>query len=168
MIAFSPCTRPLNVLEPTRKGSNKLYVRRVLISRDTDLLPGWLRFVRLVVDSADLPLNVSREMVQKSPVFGAIGKAVTNRILQEITKIAEKEPEKFAKLWEAFGPVLKEGLYEDPESGDLLFEIARFATSTDPEGKRTLKDYVASLRPNQTAIYYLTGEDAKRLASSPH
>jgi molecular chaperone HtpG len=167
VLAFIPGSRPLDLFDPARKGRNKLYVRRVLISRDTDLLPGWLRFVRLVVDSADLPLNVSREMVQKSPVFGAIGKAVTNRILQEITKLAEKEPEKFAKLWENFGAVLKEGLYEDPERRDQLFEIARFATSTEPEGKRTLKDYVAALRPNQTAIYYLTGEDAKRLASSP-
>jgi molecular chaperone HtpG len=167
VLAFIPGLRPLDLFDPARKGRNKLYVRRVLISRDTDLLPGWLRFVRLVVDSADLPLNVSREMVQKSPVFGAIGKAVTNRILQEITKLAEKEPEKFAKLWENFGAVLKEGLYEDPERRDQLFEIARFATSTEPEGKRTLKDYVAALRPNQTAIYYLTGEDAKRLASSP-
>ncbi|GAC1335439.1 MAG: molecular chaperone HtpG [Beijerinckiaceae bacterium] len=167
VLAFIPGSRPLDLFDPARKGRNKLYVRRVLISRDTDLLPGWLRFVRLVVDSADLPLNVSREMVQKSPVFGAIGKAVTNRILQEITKLAEKEPEKFTKLWEAFGPVLKEGLYEDPERRDQLFEIARFATSIDPDGKRTLKDYVAALRPNQTAIYYLTGDDAKRLASSP-
>jgi molecular chaperone HtpG len=167
VLAFIPGSRPLDLFDPARKGRNKLYVRRVLISRDTDLLPGWLRFVRLVVDSADLPLNVSREMVQKSPVFGAIGKAVTNRILQEITKLAEKEPEKFTKLWENFGAVLKEGLYEDPERRDQLFEIARFATSTEPEGKRTLKDYVAALRPNQTAIYYLTGEDAKRLASSP-
>ncbi|MEA2840152.1 MAG: molecular chaperone HtpG [Methylobacteriaceae bacterium] len=167
VLAFIPGSRPLDLFDPARKGHNKLYVRRVLISRDSDLLPGWLRFVRLVVDSADLPLNVSREMVQKSPVFGAIGKAVTNRILQEVVKLADKEPEKFAKLWEAFGPVLKEGLYEDPERRDQLFEIARFATSTDPEGKRTLREYVASLRENQTAIYYLTGEDAKRLASSP-
>jgi molecular chaperone HtpG len=167
VLAFVPGSRPLDLFDPARKGRNKLYVRRVLISRDTDLLPGWLRFVRLVVDSADLPLNVSREMVQKSPVFGAIGKAVTNRILQEIKTLAEKEPEKFAKLWDNFGAVLKEGLYEDPERRDQLFEIARFTTSVDPEGKRTLKDYVGALRPNQTAIYYLTGEDAKRLASSP-
>ncbi|MBV8848429.1 MAG: molecular chaperone HtpG, partial [Methylobacteriaceae bacterium] len=167
VLAFIPGSRPLDLFDPARKGRNKLYVRRVLISRDTDLLPGWMRFVRLVVDSADLPLNVSREMVQKSPVFGAIGKAVTNRILQEIIKLAEKEPEKFAKLWENFGAVLKEGLYEDPDRRDQLFEIARFATSSDPEGKRTLKNYVGALRPNQTAIYYLTGEDAKRLASSP-
>ncbi len=167
VLAFIPGSRPLDLFDPARKGRNKLYVRRVLISRDTDLLPGWLRFVRLVVDSADLPLNVSREMVQKSPVFGAIGKAVTNRILQEIKTLGEKEPDKFEKLWDNFGAVLKEGLYEDPERRDQLFDIARFTTSTDPEGKRTLKDYVASLRPNQTAIYYLTGEDAKRLASSP-
>jgi molecular chaperone HtpG len=130
-------------------------------------LPGWLRFVRLVVDSADLPLNVSREMIQQSAVFVAIRKGVTNRMVQELTKLAEGEPERYAKIWESFGAVLKEGLYEDPERRDALFKLARFATTTNPAGDRTLADYVAGLRENQTAIYYLTGEDAKRLAASP-
>jgi molecular chaperone HtpG len=167
VLAFLPGSRPFDLFDPARKGRSKLYVRRVLISQDADLLPGWLRFVRLVVDSADLPLNVSREMIQQSAVFAAIRKGVTNRIVQELTKLAESEPEKFAKVWENFGAVLKEGLYEDPERRDALFKMARFVTSTHPDGGRTLADYVGALRENQTAIYYLTGDDAKRLAASP-
>ena len=126
VLAFVPGSRPFDLFDPARKGRNKLYVRRVLISQDADLLPGWLRFVRLVVDSADLPLNVSREMIQQSAVFAAIRKGVTNRIVQELTKLAESEPEKFAKVWENFGAVIKEGLYEDPERRDALFKMARF------------------------------------------
>ena len=167
VLAFIPGSRPLDLFDPARKGRNKLYVRRVLISQDTDLLPGWLRFVRLVVDSADLPLNVSREMIQESAVFTAIRKGVASRIVSELTKLAEAEPEKFAKVWENFGAVLKEGLYEDPERRDALFKMARFATSTHPQGDRTLADYVGALKENQTAIFYLTGDDAKRLAASP-
>ncbi len=167
VLAFIPGSRPLDLFDPARKGRNKLYVRRVLISQDCDLLPGWLRFVRLVVDSADLPHNVSREMIQQSAVFAAIRKGVTNRLVQELSKLAESEPEKFAKVWENFGAVLKEGLYEDPERRDALFKMARFVTSAHAEGGRTLADYVGALRDNQTAIFYLTGDDAKRLAASP-
>jgi molecular chaperone HtpG len=123
--------------------------------------------VRLVIDSADLPLNVSRETIQESPVFAAIKKAVTNRLLQELTKLAETDKEKFAKVWEHFGSVLKEGLYEDPERRDVLFGLARFATSAHPGGGRSLKDYVAELQANQTAIYYLLGEGLDRLSASP-
>ena len=167
VLAFIPGSRPFDLFDPARKGRNKLYVRRVLITEDADLLPGWLRFVRLVVDCADLPLNVSRELIQKSDVFAAIRKGVTNRIVQELGKLAEAEPEKFAKVWENFGSVLKEGLYEDPERRDGIFKFARFTTTANPAGDRTLAQYVASLRENQTAIYYLTGDDAKRLATSP-
>jgi molecular chaperone HtpG len=171
VLAFLPSSRPFDLFDPARKGRNKLYVRRVLISQDTDILPGWLRFVRLVVDSADLPLNVSREMIQESPVFAAIKKGVTNRVLQELSKLAESEEqadkEKFAKIWENFGAVLKEGLYEDPERRDALFKVARFATSAHPKAERTLAGYVKDLRENQTAIFYLTGDDLKRLETSP-
>jgi molecular chaperone HtpG len=166
VLAFVPGSRPLDLFDPARKGRSKLYVRRVLITQDNDLLPGWLRFVRLVVDSADLPLNVSREMIQESPVFAAIKRGVTNRVLQELTKCAENDPERFAKIWENFGPVIKEGLYEDPERRDQLFKLARF-TTTEHDTPRSLADYVKDLKENQTAIYYLTGEDAKRMGASP-
>ena len=167
MLAFVPGSKPFDLFDPQRKGRAKLYVRRVLISDEADLLPGWLRFVRLVVDTADLPLNVSRELVQQSPIFAAIRKGVTSRIVSELTKLAETDADKFSAVWENFGAVLKEGLYEDPERRDALFKMARFASSTHPGGNRTLADYVAALRPNQTAIYYLVGDDAKRLATSP-
>jgi molecular chaperone HtpG len=167
VLAFIPGSRPLDLFEPSRKGRGKLYVRRVLITQDADLLPAWLRFVRVVVDSSDLPLNVSREMIQESPILAAIRKGVVNRILQELTKLAESDPEAYGKIWKNFGPVLKEGLYEDPERRDALYKLARFATSTSAEPVRTLADYVANLRPNQTAIWYIAGDDQKRIATSP-
>ena len=167
VLAFIPGSPPLDLFDPVRKSKSKLYVRRVLISKDVDLLPAWLRFVRLVVDSADIPLNVSREMAQQSPIIGQIGKAIATRVVQELTKLAENEPEKFASVWENFGAVMKEGLHEDPQRRDDIFKIARFASTRSAEKTRTLKDYVADLRENQTAIFYLVGDDRKRLAQSP-
>jgi len=104
VLAFIPGSRPLDLFDPVRKSKSKLYVRRVLISKEVDLLPAWLRFVRLVVDSADIPLNVSREMAQQSPILGQIGKAIATRIIQELSKLAENEPEKFAGVWENSAP----------------------------------------------------------------
>ena len=167
VLAFVPGSRPLDLFEPARKSRSKLYVRRVLITQDADLLPAWLRFMRIVVDSSDLPLNVSREMIQESPILAASRKGVVNRILQELTKLADNDAEAYQKIWQNFGPVLKEGLYEDPERRDALYKIARFATSTEAEPVHTLADYVTTLRPNQTAIWYIAGDDAKRLATSP-
>ena len=164
VLAFIPGSRPFDLFDPARKGRNKLYVRRVLITQDADLLPSWLRFVRLVVDSADLPLNVSREMIQESAVFTAIRKGVTNRIVQELTKLAENEAEKFAKVWEHFGAVIKEGLYEDPERRDALYKIARFTTTTHPAGDRTLADYVKDLarEPDRDLLSHRRGRQAPR------
>lgn len=167
VLAFLPGSRPFDLFDPGRKGKAKLYVRRVLISNEADILPNWLRFVRLVVDSADLPLNVSRELIQESAVFAAIKKGVTNRIVQELTKYAETDKDGYDKLWDNFGGVIKEGLYEDFERRDAIYKLARFQTSAHPDGKRSLADYVAGLKENQTAIYYLLGEDLKRLQSSP-
>jgi molecular chaperone HtpG len=168
VLAFVPSTRPLALFDPMRKGRMKLYVRRMFIADDVDLLPGYLRFVCGVIDSADLPLNLSRETIQESPILAAIRNAVSNRVISEFEKIAEKEPERWAGIWDAFGPVIKEGLYEDYERRDALYKISRFATSSHPEGKRSLAEIVADLRPNQTAIWYLVGDDAARLKASPH
>jgi molecular chaperone HtpG len=167
VLAFVPGSKPFDLFEPDRKDHSRLYVRRVLISEDCGMLPGWLRFVRLVVDAPDIPLNVSRELIQKSPIFAAIQKAVTGRIVQELSKLSLNDPEKFASIWTNFGQVIKEGLYEDAERRDQLYEICRFTTTQDSSGARTLKDYVAALRPNQTSIYYIAGSDAARLAASP-
>ena len=168
VLAFVPGARPMNLFNPDRQGRMKLYVRRMFIADDVDLTPGWLRFVTGIVDSADLPLNLSREMIQTSPILAAIKTGVTNRVLSELEKTAANNAEKYKGIWDNFGPVLKEGLYEAPEKRDQLFELCRFASSTHPDGGRTLKDYVAALRPNQTAIYYLVGDDLERLKKSPH
>ena len=167
VLTFIPETRPFDLFDPDRKGRIKLYVRRVFITDEAEIVPRYLRFVRGLVDSADLPLNMSREMIQDSPVLSAIQKGVTNRILSELDKLAVNDPERYAAVWENFGAVLKEGLYEDYERRDQLLSLARFKSTTSDGAWRSLKDYVGSLKDNQTAIYYATGNDLDRIAQSP-
>ncbi|WP_425432957.1 molecular chaperone HtpG [Hartmannibacter diazotrophicus] len=167
VLLFVPSMKPFDLFDPDRRGRVKLYVRRVFIADDAEILPAWLRFMRGVVDSEDLPLNISREMLQQNPVLEAIAKGVTNRILSDLAKMAENEAETYAKVWEAFGAVLKEGLYEAPDRRDDLFKLARFHT-TRGDGWRSLKDYVADLKENQTAIYYALGESKDAVLASPH
>jgi molecular chaperone HtpG len=167
VLLFVPSQKPFDLFDPDRKTRMKLYVRRVFITADATILPPWLRFVRGIIDSEDLPLNISREMLQKNPLLEQIGKAVATRLLSEIEKLAADDTAKFEKLWEAFGPVLKEGLYEEPERRDALFSIARFRT-TNGDGWRSLPDYVKHLRPNQTRIYYALGSDEAAIRASPH
>src|SRR5262245_40975130 len=167
-LVFIPRSRPFDLFDPDRKGRIKLYVKRVFITDEAEVLPRYLRFVRGLVDSADLPLNISREMIQESPILAAIKKGVTSRVIGELERIAEKEAETFGKVWDNFGAVLKEGIYEDFERRDALLGLLRFKTTTSAGAWRSLKDYVASLKENQTAIYYLVGDDMARLASSPH
>ena len=168
VLAFVPGSRPFDLFDPERKGRFKLYVKRVFITDEAEILPLYLRFVRGLVDSADLPLNVSREMIQESPLLAAIRRGVTGRVLDEIGKLAEKEPESYAKIWENFGSVLKEGLYEDFERRDMLLGLSRFKSTASSGAWRTLKDYLGALKENQTAIYYLAGDDMARLEASPH
>ncbi len=168
VLVFVPTARPFDLYDAERKGRVKLYVNRVFITGEAPLLPGYLRFVRGVIDSSDVPLTVSREMLQNNPLVRSIGGAVTNRVLSELTKVAEKEPERYAAFWDVFGPVLKEGLYEDMERRDTLLGLARFRTTTSGEGVRSLKEYVADLKDNQTAIYYVTGETTQAVETSPH
>ena len=165
VLLYVPGERPFDLYDPERRGRQKLYVKRVFITDDAELLPAYLRFVRGVIDSEDMPLNLSREMLQNNPQVAAIRKAVTNKVLAEIKKLADSDAAAFARLWETFGPVLKEGLYEDMERRDQLFEIARFRTTKTES--TTLKDYISALQTNQTAIYYLTGDDAGKAARSP-
>src|SRR5918998_3945391 len=166
-LAFVPGSKPFDLFDPNRRGRMKLYVKRVFITDEAKILPRYLRFVRGLVDSADLPLNVSREMIQDSPILAAIKKGVTGRVLAELDKLAQNDAEAYAKIWETFGPVLKEGLYEDFERRQTLLGLARFKTTASGGGWRSLKDYVGALRENQTAIYYVTGTD-RRLENSPH
>ncbi|MBT6137425.1 MAG: molecular chaperone HtpG [Rhodospirillaceae bacterium] len=168
-LLFTPTAAPFDLFHPDRKHRVKLYVKRVFITDDCEgLVPSYLRFLRGVVDCEDLPLNVSREMLQHNPVLNKISTAVIKRVLSELAKKADKEPEEYAKFWEAFGGVLKEGLYG--ESGDHrkpILELSRFK-STGGDGLVSLKDYVARMKEGQEAIYYITGENAEVLAKSPH
>jgi molecular chaperone HtpG len=168
MLAFVPGSRPFDLFDPDRKGRIKLYVKRVFITDEAEILPRYLRFVRGLVDSADLPLNVSREMIQESPILTAIRKGVTSHVLGDLEKLAEKDPEAYTKIWENFGAILKEGIYDEFERRDVLLSLCRFRSTASGNLFRSLKDYVASLKANQTAIYYLAGDDIARLETSPH
>jgi molecular chaperone HtpG len=165
VLLFAPSAKPFDLFEPARKGKVKLYVRRVFITDEADLLPAYLRFIRGVVDSEDLPLNISREMLQNNPQLAQIRKAVTSRVVTELETLSDKEPESFTKIWDAFGSVIKEGIYEDFERRDKLLALSRFSTTAGD--KRSLKQYVADLKPNQTEIYFLAGDSAERLKSNP-
>jgi molecular chaperone HtpG len=165
VLLFSPSAKPFDLFEPARKGRVKLYVRRVFITDDADLLPAYLRFIRGVVDSEDLPLNISREMLQNNPQLAQIRKAVTGRVVSELEQLGEKDPENFAKIWDAFGPVIKEGIYEDYERREKLLALSRFTTTAGE--KRSLKRYIADLKPNQTEVYFLVGDSIERLKSNP-
>jgi molecular chaperone HtpG len=165
VLLFAPSTKPFDLFDPARKGRVKLYVRRVFITDDADLLPSYLRFIRGVIDSEDLPLNLSREMLQNNPQLAQIRKAVTGRVIGELETLADKAPENFAKIWDAFGPVIKEGIYEDFERREKLLALARFTTTTGEN--RNLKQYIADLKPSQTEIYFLVGDSIERLKSNP-
>jgi molecular chaperone HtpG len=165
VLLFAPSAKPFDLFEPSRKGKVKLYVRRVFITDDADLLPAYLRFIRGVIDSEDLPLNISREMLQNNPQLAQIRKAVTGRVIAELETLGEKQPDNFTKIWDAFGPVIKEGIYEDYERREKLLALSRFTTTSGE--KRTLKQYIADLKPNQTEVYFLVGDSIERLKSNP-
>src|SRR6202158_4815520 len=165
VLLFAPSTKSFDLFEPSRKGKVKLYVRRVFITDDADLLPAYLRFIRGVIDSEDLPVNISREMLPKNPQLGEMRKAVTGGVIGELEQLSDKEPENFARIWDAFGPVIKEGIYEDFERREKLLALSRFTTTAGE--KRTLKQYIADLKPNQTEVYFLIGDSIERLKSNP-
>ena len=167
-LLFVPKSKPFDLFHPERRHGVKLYVKRVFITDDcADLVPPYLRFLQGVIDTEDLALNISREMLQNNPVLTKIRRAVTKRVLGELKKKAEKAPEEYATFWGDFGPVLKEGLYEDADQRETLVELARFA-STEVEGLTSLAEYVARMPEGQSEIFYITGDDAEALRRSPH
>ncbi|MFY0621007.1 MAG: molecular chaperone HtpG [Pelagimonas sp.] len=167
-LLFVPSMQPFDLFDAERKSHVKLYVNRVFISETTtDLLPAYLRFLRGVVDSQDLSLNVSREMLQTDPKLAKIKSQVSKKVLGELKKKATKEADDYASFWGNFGAVLKEGLVEDPALRDRILEICRFA-STGDEALTSLSGYVERMKDGQEAIYYIAGEDAAKLARSPH
>ncbi len=167
-LVFVPGSQPFDLFDLDRQGRIKLYVKRVFITDEADLVPRYLRFVRGIVDTPDLPLNISREMIQESPVLAAIKKGVTSRILSALEKMAESDADRFSKFWDLFGATIKEGLYEDFERRSQLLKLARFQSTVSNEATRGLADYVSAMREGQSAIYYISGSNLEQLRSSPH
>lgn len=168
---FIPEKAPLDLFSYERKHGVKLYVKRVFIMDNCkELLPDYLRFVRGIVDSEDLPLNVSREILQKNPVIDRIRKAMVGKILGKLKEMSENEPENYKKFWGEFGPVLKEGLHIDYENKDKLLEIIRFQSSMgkSKDDLISLKTYIERMRPDQKDIYYITGDNREIVEKSPH
>jgi molecular chaperone HtpG len=164
-LLFIPGMKPFDAVEGDRESHVRLHVKRMFITDRAALLPPWLRFVQGVVDTEDLPLNVSREMLQTTPVLARIRKAVTNRVITEL-KSRSKDNAEFEKFWDNFGPVLKEGVWEDSEHREDIAKLLRFHSSTQ-EGWTTLADYVARMQPEQDKIYFLAGENEATLRTSP-
>ncbi|MCH8036344.1 MAG: molecular chaperone HtpG [Proteobacteria bacterium] len=166
-LLYVPSTKPFDLFQPERKHGVKLYVKRVFITDDCEgLVPPYLRFLRGIVDSEDLPLNINRETLQSNPVLAKIGNAVTKRTLNELKKKAKKAPEEYATFWSNFGGVLKEGLYEDEGRRETLFELVRFPSTRGGDGT-SLADYLGRMPEGQDAIYYISGEDTESLRESP-
>jgi molecular chaperone HtpG len=170
-VLYIPARAPFDLWDRHQRRGLKLYVRRVFIMDDAEhLVPAYLRFVRGVVDSNDLPLNVSREILQESRDVDAIRSGVTRRVLSLLEELAEKQPEKYATFWKEFGRVLKEGVGEDSGNREKLAKLLRFASThgdTD-EQNVSLSDYVARMKEGQDKIYYVTGDSFRAAKSSPH
>jgi len=167
-LIFIPNTPPFDLFEPERKTKVSLYINRVFISQDVDgMLPTWLRFVKGILDTTSLDLNVSREMVQNSPVIRKISKSVTKRVLSELKKKLKKDQAGYDTFWEQFGKVLKEGLYEDVEYRDKIAEITR-AFSFKHQKLISLDTYLDEMADKQDKFYYLTADTLKQASSSPH
>jgi molecular chaperone HtpG len=163
-LLFVPSAKPFEAIEQERVSKVRLHVRRMFITDEAELLPPWLRFVKGIVDTEDLPLNVSREMLQATPVLARIRKAVTNRVLTELKTRAKDEAE-YASFWENFGPILKEGIWEDADHRKDLAPLLRFR-STAVDSLASLPGYVERMKPGQEAIYVLAGDSVEALQKS--
>ena len=163
-----PSSKPFDLFNPDRKSSLKLYINRVFITDKCDnLIPAYLRFVKGIVDTQDIDLNVSREMLQNNPAVAKISKSLVGKILRELKKIADKDKAKYIQFWNEFGQVLKEGLYEDLERKDTLLELARFSNNENDD-LISLEDYVNAMDKNQKDIYYIAADTKSQALSSPH
>jgi len=170
-LLFIPKKAPYDMWEPKRKAGVKLYAKRVFIMEDNEeLMPLYLRFIKGIIDTADLPLNVSREILQGSKVVDTIRKANVKRVLSELEKMSKKDPEKYSEFWNEFGMVMKEGIVEDFTNKDKIASLLRF-TSTQSSGNDqdvSLADYVSRMKDDQKYIYYVTAESYQAAKGSPH
>ncbi len=170
-LLYIPARAPFDLWDRNQRHGVKLYVRRVFIMDDADqLIPTWLRFVRGVVDSDDLPLNISREILQHNKVIDSIRSGCTKKVLSLLKTMSEKDQDKYAEFWKIFGKVLKEGVIDAPEHKEELSNLYRFAsTHEDTEDQKvSLKDYVGRMQEGQKAIYYVTADTYSKAKNSPH
>jgi len=166
-LLFVPSQAPYDLFQPDRKTGLKLYVNKVFISDKIDaLMPNYLRFVRGVIDSADLPLNISREMLQHSPLIEKIKHGAVSRILKELKK-RTKDYDDYMTFWNNFGIVLKEGIYEDFGNREEIASLSYFKSTKSGDKLTTLDEYISRVAENQKAIYYITGDDVKVLRNNP-
>ena len=166
-LLYLPKTQPQDLYHPDRKNKLKLYVNKVFISDKLDaLIPAWLRFVPGVVDTEDLSLNISREILQNNAVINKISNAITKRVLKEIQELKKKKPDEFKDFWKNFGPVVKEGLYEFNDLHDQIFDFSTFHCS-EKEEMITLDQYITDFSNDKKKIYYISGENKDNLLNSP-
>ena len=166
-LLYLPKSQPQDLYHPDRKNKLKLYVNKVFISDKLDtLIPAWLRFVPGVVDTEDLSLNISREILQNNAVINKISTAITKRVIKEILELKKKKPDEFKDFWKNFGPVVKEGLYEFNDFHDQIFEFSTFNCS-EKEEMITLDQYVTDFSNDKKKIYYISGENKENLINSP-
>ncbi len=167
-LLFIPTMRPWDLYDPGRKHAVRLYVKRVYITDEVSaLIYPWMRFVRGVIDSEDLPLNISREMLQHNPVVTKIRSGVTKRILGDLNTLSQNDPTQFETFWYQFGPVLKEGLYDAVEHRDDILKVTRFFSTNENRKITSLDDYLSRMKDGQNEIYYITGEKLETLERSP-
>jgi molecular chaperone HtpG len=168
-LLFVPSKLDRGLFQADYEGGPRLYARKVLIQEHAkDLLPQWMRFVEGVVDSEDLPLNISRETVQANRVMARLKNALSSKLIGEMESLAEKDPPKYAKFWTEYGRMIKEGVTTDATNRSRLNHLLRFRTSRNPEEWVSLKDYIGRMVEDQQEIYYLFGEDLKSISRSPH
>ena len=166
-LLYLPKTQPQDLYHPDRKNKLKLYVNKVFISDKLDaLIPAWLRFVPGVVDTEDLSLNISREILQNNAVINKISNAITKKVLKEIQELKKKKPDEFKDFWKNFGPVVKEGLYEFNDFHDQIFDFSTFHCS-EKEEMITLDQYITDFSNDKKKIYYISGENKDNLLNSP-
>ena len=166
-LLYIPSTQPYDLFQPDQKNGLKLYVNRVFISdKVEELIPNYLRFVKGIVDSSDLPLNISREMLQQNPLVSKIKNGIVNRLLKELKKRSENYDD-YMTFWKAFGTAFKEGIYEDFSNREEIAALSLFASTHDESKLTTLDEYVSRMTSDQKAIYYITGDDVKILANNP-
>jgi molecular chaperone HtpG len=167
-LIFLPSAKPFDLFDPSRKHGIRLFVKRVFITDEAEgLVPAWMRFLRGVVDSEDLPLNVSREVLQNNPMIARMRSAIVKRVLTELGKKADKAPDEYKTFWDNFGAVIKEGLYEDAENRDAIQKICLFQSTASGDELVSLSGYVGRMKEGQDAIYYISGDESDQIRKSP-